>query len=796
MIKDTMKTFAAMAFSVSLLAAITVDASAQYTSYGKNIVVNGDFAEGNASWAVEGGRGTVTFDDTLKFVVNEAGNPWELQSFQVLSAEQIDALASGGTWELSFDAMSPDGAKNFHVFLGHNGGGWERYWSTEGGSGSGDVQVDGEMKTYTLTADITQTWDSMKLGFEVAGDASDLFIDNIMLRKAQDNIVVNGDFALGDSLWILSPASATIEVVNGELAFTNIPGTGNTYDVQAMHRFNQESLDSLYAGPYQVSFDARTSEGTQQVHLFFGEVGGGWARYFGEATDGRITVDTEMKTYVLETSIETTYDVMQLGFEVNYAAGDFFVDNIVLSRITDIVPDAPEVQWTTENGIVTISVTDNGASSYDVFFADSAFTSTREATLVATIDPATGLTATHTTVAPHPDLVTNFDAYYGVVARSDLGSPSEMTTGMINTSMSVRENYIYELSLEAVEAVAAALEAGVIPEAAALASFFPEDYKPFTINSNNLRVEGSGGGTDEDISAKFWVGVENFTGADLMVFYAEIMDDIIVPADNAANGGGGWNFDSWEGGIGTYEPASFINGSDHENFESGDEPDYQLRAGFMKDADPYIHAWDGDSGTPGYNQLVGNSATIGDSTQAGMYRLLTVLSTIEFSGVNVGAKDFDFPTGTEYTTIPFQLAINDNDATGRDAQYAWSSKSTSQWWNTPSDWEVVAIVGADGAYATSNEPTTQPVSFELKQNYPNPFNPTTTIQFSLASAQNVTLEVYNMLGQKVASLIQGQNMPAGVHSQTFDASSLASGMYVYRISTPEFAQTRSMMLIK
>jgi hypothetical protein len=213
---------------------------------------------------------------------------------------------------------------------------------------------------------------------------------------------------------------------------------------------------------------------------------------------------------------------------------------------------------------------------------------------------------------------------------------------------------------------------------------------------------------------------------------------------------------------------------------------------------PFIMAWDGDSGDPGYNQEVGNSATIGDSSQTGMYRLLTVMSTIEFSGVNTGAKDFAFPTGTSVTTIPFQLAINDNDGTARDAQYAWSSKSTSQWWNTPSNWEVVALVGADATYSVSNEEEIagQPTNYKLEQNYPNPFNPSTTIQFSLAAAQDVTLEVYNMLGQKVATLIQGETLSAGNHTQKFDASALSSGMYVYRISTPNFVQSRTMMLIK
>ena len=121
-----------------------------------------------------------------------------MQAYQILSPEQIDKLSQGGEWELSFDAMSPDGAKTFHVFLGHNGGDWARYWAP---GGDGDVTVDDTMKTYTLTADITQTWENMKLGFEVAASTADLFIDNVALRPVPKNIVKNGDFSLGDSLW-------------------------------------------------------------------------------------------------------------------------------------------------------------------------------------------------------------------------------------------------------------------------------------------------------------------------------------------------------------------------------------------------------------------------------------------------------------------------------------------------------------------------------------------------------------------------------------------------------------------
>ena len=104
----------------------------------------------------------------------------------------------------------------------------------------------------------------------------------------------------------------------------------------------------------------------------------------------------------------------------------------------------------------------------------------------------------------------------------------------------------------------------------------------------------------------------------------------------------------------------------------------------------------------------------------------------------------------------------------------------------------------DGTFEYSNVVTVTvglPVLFALSQNYPNPFNPQTRIDYTLPEQQNVSLRVYNMLGELVHELVN-EVKPVGTYTVTFDGSDLPSGIYIYRIQTKGFAENRNMTLLK
>jgi len=123
----------------------------------------------------------------------------------------------------------------------------------------------------------------------------------------------------------------------------------------------------------------------------------------------------------------------------------------------------------------------------------------------------------------------------------------------------------------------------------------------------------------------------------------------------------------------------------------------------------------------------------------------------------------------------------------------WWSNGVSGW-NSQAEYQKVANYYSS---LTSVKETNNnvPSNYALAQNYPNPFNPATTIEYSIAQNSLVTLKVYNVLGQEVASLVN-QEQKAGSYSTSFDASRLASGLYFYKIQAGSFTMTKKMLLLK
>jgi len=91
--------------------------------------------------------------------------------------------------------------------------------------------------------------------------------------------------------------------------------------------------------------------------------------------------------------------------------------------------------------------------------------------------------------------------------------------------------------------------------------------------------------------------------------------------------------------------------------------------------------------------------------------------------------------------------------------------------------------------------TSLPGNFDLEQNYPNPFNPTTTISFSLPVEGNVSLKIFNVIGQEVVELVN-DNLYAGRYSFQWDAKYQASGIYFYKLITDSYVEMKKMVLLK
>jgi hypothetical protein len=141
------------------------------------------------------------------------------------------------------------------------------------------------------------------------------------------------------------------------------------------------------------------------------------------------------------------------------------------------------------------------------------------------------------------------------------------------------------------------------------------------------------------------------------------------------------------------------------------------------------------------------------------------------------------------TTLPSGWVWYNCNANAFAYFYQGSLTSYSSYVLQTKKMNVTVITGVE------NQGSPLPVNYILNQNYPNPFNPVTNIHFSIPKDGNVTLKVYDILGNEVASLYNGY-LKAGYYNTEFDGSKLSSGIYFYRLTAGSFSETKKMILSK
>ncbi|MCG6960344.1 lamin tail domain-containing protein, partial [bacterium BMS3Abin03] len=145
-------------------------------------------------------------------------------------------------------------------------------------------------------------------------------------------------------------------------------------------------------------------------------------------------------------------------------------------------------------------------------------------------------------------------------------------------------------------------------------------------------------------------------------------------------------------------------------------------------------------------------------------------------------------------TLPWPFEA---DGAGATLELIDASKDNSlaENWQASIDHGTPGKTNSEITSTEENEHAGIPKEYNLFQNYPNPFNPTTNINYSVPGKSYISLKVYNLLGQEVATLFEGMQL-AGNYTVTFNAEELASGVYLYQLRANDYISTKKLILLK
>ncbi|HOJ19691.1 MAG: T9SS type A sorting domain-containing protein [Ignavibacteriales bacterium] len=192
------------------------------------------------------------------------------------------------------------------------------------------------------------------------------------------------------------------------------------------------------------------------------------------------------------------------------------------------------------------------------------------------------------------------------------------------------------------------------------------------------------------------------------------------------------------------------------------------------------------------------------------FSVIDVCTVDDIRGISAGADDgsvvLQWSTATETNNRGFSvqkkttgewISIGFVNGTGTSTKMN-SYTFTDNGYSSGKTYYRLKQIDFDGTFAYSNEVEVEnlkPLTFGLSQNYPNPFNPSTVINYQIPEKGNVSLKLFDILGNEVATLVSAEQ-EAGSYNHTFNASGLASGTYIYKLSSGENVSVRKMTFIK
>jgi hypothetical protein len=429
------------------------------------------------------------------------------------------------------------------------------------------------------------------------------------------------------------------------------------------------------------------------------------------------------------------------------------------------VEDVSAVPATNYNLVTWTDVDGESGEIYNVYASTEPITDVSSPTVdvVATGVLEGSQAAVHYLYYPLED--TEVTYYYAVAcqdASNNVGAPgtssgsvTNMALGIPTISLDVPENFVAD---------------GVFDEWEGIEPFFlgvsDNSYgTPSVVNTVD---------TDDDLSGNVWLAVDD----EYLYVAADVIDDVYDGYQPGDGTDGWWMNDVFELFIGLYDQ----RGAKHTGMQRGEEPDYKfyfLETGAINDFD---------------NQAVLAENGDGNYFHAGYNPDWVVEAKLALDDIAFG-DDILF-NAVNGMRIPIEPTFHDNDGSGWEGNLVCSPFNEDNAYQTPTVWSSTWIGDSDIPYVViDDDKNIIADKVILYPNYPNPFNPKTTIRFSLAEDQFVSLGIYNLRGQMVETLLN-KTLSAGIHSFDWNAGKVASGIYLYQMQTKDKVLTRKMILMK